>query len=131
MRRKILLVEDNEQNLYLITFILETAGHEVVQARDGREAIGLAGRVALALILMDIQMPEMDGYAVAGELKRNPASADIPIVAVTSYAMVGDRERALAAGCVGYIEKPINPDTFVDQIEHFLRVRPVDTGGPS
>jgi len=131
MRRKILVIEDNEQNLYLITFILETAGHDVVQARDGREGIGLAGRVALALILLDIQLPEMDGYAVAGELKRNPASADIPIVAVTSYAMVGDRERALAAGCVGYIEKPINPDTFVDQIEHFLQARPVEIGDKS
>lgn len=82
MRQKILVIEDNEQNRYLITFILEKAGHEVVQARDGREGIDLAGRVAPALILLDIQLPEMDGYAVARELKRNPALADIPIVAV-------------------------------------------------
>jgi len=128
MRRKILVIEDNEQNLYLITFILEKAGHNVVQARDGREGIGLAVRVAPALILLDIQLPEMDGFAVAGELKRNPSSADIPIVAVTSRAMVGDRERALAAGCVGYIEKPIDPDTFVDQVERFLPSRPVEIG---
>jgi two-component system, cell cycle response regulator DivK len=131
MRQKILVIEDNEQNRYLITFIMEKAGHEVVQARDGREGIDLAGRVAPALILLDIQLPGMDGYAVAGELKRNPALADIPIVAVTSYAMVGDRERVLAAGCVGYIEKPINPDTFVDEIEQFLPIRPVNTGDKS
>jgi two-component system, cell cycle response regulator DivK len=131
MRRTILVIEDNEQNRYLVTFLLEKAGYDVVQARNGREGIELAGRVAPALILLDIQLPEMDGYAVAGALKRNPANAEVPIVAVTSYAMVGDRERALAAGCVGYIEKPINPDTFVGQIERFLPARSVDTGDKS
>lgn len=131
MKRRILVIEDNEQNRYLITFILENAGHDVVQARDGREGIALAGRVAPDLILLDIQLPEMDGYAVAGELKKNPGIADIPIVAVTSYAMVGDRERALGAGCVGYIEKPINPDTFVGQIERYLPGREADTGDGS
>ena len=120
MRHRILVIEDNEQNLYLITFMLEKAGHEVVQARDGLEGIAVAGREPPAVILLDIQLPEMDGYTVAGELKRNPALAEVPIVAVTSYAMVGDRERALAAGCVGYIEKPINPDTFVDEVGRFL-----------
>ncbi len=128
MRRTILVIEDNEQNRYLITFILEKAGHDVVQARDGREGIDLAGRVAPALVLLDIQLPGMDGYAVAGELRRNSASSGIPIVAVTSYAMVGDRERAFAAGCVGYIEKPIDPYTFVHQINQFLSPRPVNTG---
>jgi len=120
MKHKILVIEDNEQNLYLITFILEKAGHEIIQARNGPEGIALAERDTPALILLDIQLPEMDGYTVAGELRKNPAIADVPIVAVTSYAMVGDRERALAAGCVGYIEKPINPDTFVDELKRFL-----------
>lgn len=120
MKPTILVIEDNEQNLYLITFILERNGYRVVQARDGREGIELAGRVRPALILLDIQLPVMDGYAVARELRNNPGLADIPIVAVTSYAMVGDRERILAAGCAGYIEKPINPDTFIAEIEQYL-----------
>ncbi len=120
MAHRVLVIEDNEQNMYLITFMLERAGHQVVQAQDGLEGIGLAESENPALILLDIQLPEMDGYAVAGELKRNPSTAHVPIVAVTSYAMVGDRERALDAGCSGYIEKPIDPDTFVGEVEGFL-----------
>ena len=120
MPHRILVIEDNEQNLYLITFILERRGYEVVQARDGREGIELATQVKPSLILLDIQLPVMDGHAVAQELMSNPALAQIPVVAVTSYAMVGDRERILTAGCKGYIEKPINPETFVDEIERFL-----------
>ncbi|MEW6719816.1 MAG: response regulator [Thermodesulfobacteriota bacterium] len=120
MGSTVLVIEDNEQNLYLATYMLEKAGHEVVQARDGLEGISLAARIGPDLILLDIQLPKMDGYAVAGELKGNPGTAGIPIVAVTSYAMPGDRERALAAGCAGYIEKPIDPETFVGEVEHFL-----------
>ncbi len=120
MKPKILVIEDNEQNLYLVTFILEQNGYQVIPARDGREGIELAGRETPALILLDIQLPEMDGYAVAGALRSNPALADVPIVAVTSYAMVGDREKVLAAGCTGYIEKPINPETFMGQVESHL-----------
>ena len=120
MKRKILVIEDNEQNIYLMTFILENNGYEVVQARDGRKGIDLAGRVKPTLILLDIQLPLMDGYEVARELKSNPALADVPIVAVTSYAMVGDREKCLDAGCVGYITKPINPETFVAEMEKYL-----------
>ncbi|MBA4421642.1 MAG: response regulator [Syntrophus sp. (in: bacteria)] len=118
--KKILVIEDNEQNLYLVTFILEKNGYEVVPARDGREGIDLACEVKPALILLDIQLPVMDGYAVARELRKNPALDDIPIVAVTSYAMTGDRERALAAGCTGHIEKPINPETFIKDIGYYL-----------
>lgn len=118
----ILIIEDNEQNLYLETFILETHGHVVAAARDGAQGIQLAEATRPDLILLDIQLPVMDGYAVAGELRRRPALAATPIVAVTSYAMAGDRERILAAGCNGYIEKPINPDTFLDEvIAHLAR----------
>ena len=120
MNPSILLIEDNEQNLYLTTFLLERNGFKVVQARSGSEGIELAGRIQPALIILDIQLPEMDGYAVARELRQNLALKDVPIVAVTSYAMVGDRERALEAGCSGYIEKPINADTFRSQIEMYL-----------
>ncbi len=121
MKPKILVIEDNEQNLYLTTFILEKHGYEVVQARDGRQGIELATQVDPTLILLDIQLPVMDGYAVARELRSNPALARVPIVAVTSYAMAGDRERVLAAGCAGYIEKPINPDTFMAELEQYLQ----------
>lgn len=118
--RRILLIEDNEQNRYLATFLLQARGWEVVHASDGRSGIALAGQCSPALILLDIQLPQMDGYEVARALKADPAVAPIPIVAVTSYAMVGDREAALAAGCQGYIEKPIDPDTFVDAVEAHL-----------
>lgn len=120
MKLRVLVIEDNEQNLYLVTFMLESRGYEVVQARDGREGIERAGEVRPALILLDIQLPGMDGYAVARALRGNPELAEVPIVAVTSYAMVGDRERALAAGCSGYIEKPINPETFMADVERHM-----------
>jgi len=120
MKKTVLVIEDNEQNLYLVTFILTKSGYEVLQARDGREGIDLAGQVIPTLILLDIQLPVMDGYEVAKTLRSNPKLADVPIVAVTSYAMVGDRERTLEAGCSGYIEKPINPETFMADIEKFL-----------
>ena len=124
MKPTILLIEDNEQNLYLATFLLERNGLTVVPARSGPEGIELAGRIQPALIVLDIQLPLMDGYAVARELRKNPALKNVPIVAVTSYAMVGDRERALESGCTGYIEKPIDPDTFRSQIEMYLNARP-------
>jgi CheY-like chemotaxis protein len=120
MKTKILVIEDNEQNLYLITFILEKNHYEVIQARDGQEGIDLAGRSNPAMIILDIQLPVMDGYEVARQLTRKSETKDIPIVAVTSYAMVGDREKTIAAGCTGYIEKPIDPGSFIDEIEKFL-----------
>jgi CheY-like chemotaxis protein len=124
----ILIIEDNEQNLYLTTFILETHGHATIAARDGARGIRLAEERRPDLILLDIQLPVMDGYAVAAELRRSPALAHTPIVAVTSYAMAGDRERVLAAGCNGYIEKPIDPETFLDQVlAHLPSDAPPDT----
>jgi CheY-like chemotaxis protein len=128
MKQKILIIEDNEVNLYLATFLLERNGYEIVPARSGPEGIALADRIRPDLILLDIQLPEMDGYAVARALRQNPALKDVPMVAVTSYAMVGDRERAMEAGCDAYIEKPINPDTFRNEIEESLRARPSSGG---
>ena len=121
MKPTILLIEDNEQNRYLATFLLEKAGYAIIPASDGKLGIELADRVQPQLILLDIQLPTMDGYTVAQALRCNPALNHIPIIAVTSYAMVGDREKALAAGCTGYLEKPIDPETFVADIERFLR----------
>lgn len=112
MKGNVLVIEDNEQNLYLVSFILQKHDYVVHQARDGRTGIALADELQPDLILLDIQLPGMDGYAVAQVLRDNPKLKDVPVIAVTSYAMVGDREQALAAGCTGYIEKPINPDTF-------------------
>lgn len=123
MKARILLIEDNEQNRYMLTFLLEQHGHEVVCAVSGSLGLELAARVRPDLILLDIQLPGMDGYAVARALKGDPALKSIPVVAVTSYAMVGDREKVMAAGAEGYIEKPINPDTFVGEVERFLRSR--------
>ena len=119
---RILIIEDNEQNLYLARFILSRHGHEIVEARDGREGLAAAATTQPHLILLDIQLPIMDGYAVAAALRRMPSLDHVPIVGVTSYAMVGDRERILAAGCNGYIEKPINPETFADELAPFLGI---------
>jgi two-component system cell cycle response regulator DivK len=117
MGRTILLVEDNAQNRYLTAFLLEKHGHRVVSAEDGPKGLEMARVLRPDLILLDIQLPAMDGYAVARALRSMEALRDTPIVAVTSFAMLGDREKALEAGCNGYIEKPIDPDTFVAELE--------------
>lgn len=122
MKRKILYIEDNEQNIYLVRFILEKYGYEMHEAREGREGIDRASDVQPDLILLDIQLPQMDGYAVARALRQNPELAHVPIVAVTSYAMTGDREKAIHAGCNGYISKPIDLDKFIDKIRQYLPV---------
>lgn len=120
MKPVILVIEDNEQNLYLMRFLLEKKGFTVIEATDGEKGVEMAKELKPNLILLDIQLPKMDGYAVARELRKNNELTETPIVAVTSYAMVGDRERVLAAGADGYIEKPIDPDKFVDQIKKHL-----------
>jgi two-component system cell cycle response regulator DivK len=120
MKKTILLIEDNEQNRYLVTFLLESHGFTVIAATDGAEGIKLAESSIPQLILLDIQLPIMDGYAVARTLRKNPALNKVPIVAVTSYAMTGDREKTIEAGCNGYIEKPINPESFMEEIGRFL-----------
>lgn len=117
MSRSILIIEDNEQNRYLVTFLLERHGYTVHSAIDGMQGIDVARASSPDLILLDIQLPAMDGYAVARALRQVSGLDAVPIVAVTSYAMPGDRERAIAAGCTGYIEKPIDPTTFVSTIE--------------
>jgi len=121
MSGTVLLIEDNEQNRYLTTFLLERSGYTVVVAFDGPSGIVEAARWRPDIVLLDIQLPGMDGYAVAAMLRGIEALRDTPIIAVTSYAMVGDREKALGAGCTGYIEKPINPETFVAEIEDIAK----------
>ena len=124
--KTVLIIEDNEQNLYLMRFLLEKNGFLVADATDGPKGIRTACSLLPDLILLDIQLPGMDGYAVASELRKQSALEKTPIIAVTSYAMVGDRERALGSGATDYIEKPINPFTFVEQVCRHL----VTAAGP-
>lgn len=120
MTGRVLLIEDNEANRYLATYLLEHGGFHVSHAPDGPSGIDRASTEPFDIILIDIELPGMDGYAVTAALRGNPALADVPMVAVTSHAMHGDREKALASGCTGYIEKPVNPVTFVREIRDQL-----------
>lgn len=123
MNDTVLLIEDNEQNIYLIRFLLEKNGFNVEEARNGQEGIDKVVSVKPDLVLLDIQLPDIDGYTVVKELRDYREFEGIPIIAVTSYAMAGDRERCIEAGCTGYIEKPINPDSFIREITKYLRKR--------
>ena len=118
--KKVLVVEDNETNLYLVRFIIEKSGFEVIEARDGITAVELAVKEKPDLIIMDIQLPDIDGLEVVKRIRASEADGRIPIVALTSYAMPGDRERLIAAGCTGYISKPIDVKTFIEEIEKYL-----------
>jgi two-component system, cell cycle response regulator DivK len=120
MNRPILIIEDNAQNFYLMRYLLEQNGYSVVAAQDGRQGIELACSSTPLAILLDIQLPQMDGYAVARELRKCHNLDAVPIIAVTSYAMMGDREKALDAGATDYVEKPIDPDTFVDRLRRHI-----------
>ena len=119
-KKKILVVDDNEKNRYLISFILEKNGFEVVTANDGLESVETAREQRVDLVIMDIKMPKMDGYEATTRIKKLEGYQSVPIIALTSYAMAGDKKKALAAGCDGYIAKPINPETFVDEIRIYL-----------
>ena len=120
MKSKILIIEDNEQNMYMLTYLLESNEYEVLQSFTGADGIALAKENKPDIILLDIQLPEMDGYTVAKKLRDNQNLDDTPIIAVTSYAMPGDREKVLEAGADGYLEKPIDPDTFISQMETII-----------
>jgi two-component system, cell cycle response regulator len=118
---RILIIEDNPDNLELMTYLLNAFGHSTSAAGDGEHGIETALREHPDLILCDIQLPGLDGYAVARELKRDAELSRIPIIAVSALVMVGDREKGLAAGFDGYISKPIDPQGFVGQVDSFLR----------
>lgn len=119
--KKILVVEDNQSNRYLIRVILENRGYEIIEAATGREGIERAIKEKPDLILMDIQLPDITGLEAIKEIRASEIDGDIPIIAITSYAMTGDKERTLNGGCTGYIEKPIDPDTFTAEIEKYLK----------
>jgi CheY-like chemotaxis protein len=120
MTVSILVVEDNNDNMRLVDYVLRAAGYSPLLARSGAEGVRLAVGECPDLVLLDIRMPGMDGYEVATLLRREKRLAKTRIVALTASAMVGDRERIDAAGFDGYIQKPIEPETFIDQVKEFF-----------
>ncbi|HAS53025.1 MAG TPA: response regulator [Nitrospiraceae bacterium] len=121
--KKVLIVEDNKDNLRLITYALQRAGYEVVPAETGEDGVLAAGQETPDFIIMDINLPGMDGIETTRRIREMQSTAEVPIIAITSYAMAGDRERILDAGCDGYLEKPIDPIRIVAQIEQMLTRR--------
>lgn len=119
-RKTVLVVEDNKMNLELVTDILEARGYDVIQATSGNEALEIANSEQPDLILMDIQLPEMDGLEVTRHLKKNTSTKDIEVIALTAYAMRGDEAKAREAGCSSYIAKPINTREFARLIDSYL-----------
>jgi two-component system cell cycle response regulator DivK len=121
MSKRILYIEDNTDNRLLIRRVLQAEGYEIIEAVDGRSGLQQAAEARPDLILMDINLPEIDGYELTARLKQVSSLNRIPIIAVTANVMKGDREKTLAAGCDGYIQKPIDIDLLPGQIERFLK----------
>jgi two-component system cell cycle response regulator DivK len=119
----ILVVDDNADNLYVLTHMLERHGYTVRGVTDGRAALSAAGEAGPALILLDIRLPGFSGYEVVAALRRQPGLVDIPVIAVTAHAMPGDREAAIAAGCNGYMTKPIDVHELLRQVKQLLPTR--------
>ncbi|HEY5209984.1 MAG TPA: response regulator [Stellaceae bacterium] len=117
---KILYVEDNEDNIYMLTNRLTRRGHEMVIARDGQEGFDTAHRELPALILMDLDLPVMDGWEASRRLKGSAATQHIPIIALSAHAMSGDRDRAMAAGCDDYDTKPVELPRLLEKIAAML-----------
>lgn len=120
MAKRILVVEDQEDNRQILRDLLSSVGHEMIEARDGEAAVILATKHRPDLILMDIQLPVMDGYEATRRIKANPELRAIPIIVVTSYALSGDEEKARAAGCDAYVTKPYSPRQLLAKIKEFL-----------
>jgi CheY-like chemotaxis protein len=120
MSKKILVIEDNPDNRILITDVLSSLDYETVVAVDGEEGVSAAQQEVPDLILMDLSLPKMDGWTATGKIKEDPNLKHIPIIALTAHAMVGDRERALAAGCDDYISKPIDLRELANKLQQYL-----------
>ena len=117
---KVLVIEDNRDNMRLITYALKRHGYEVIAAETGVRGVELAVNEQPRFIIMDINLPDIDGLEATKRIRQSPADGSIPIIAITSYAMAGDMDNMLAAGCTGYFEKPIDPLTIVDKIHEVL-----------
>jgi len=120
MGKCILVVEDQEDNRQILRDLLGNAGYELTEAENGEEAITAAGKQRPDLILMDIQLPIMDGYEATRLIRTNPDLRSVPIIAVTSYALAGDEDKALAAGCDGYVTKPYSPRDLLAKVRTYL-----------
>jgi two-component system cell cycle response regulator DivK len=115
-----LIIEDDDNNIELISYILEYNGYEAIKAETGRQGCSLALEHKPDFIILDIQLPDMNGIDVLRKIRSSPEGKHVPVIAMTSYAMAGDREAMLAAGCNGYIEKPIDPERVVNQIKQVV-----------
>lgn len=120
MGARVLVVEDDPQNLYLVKYLLERAGHEVMVAHDGEEGVEKALAERPDIILMDMLLPKLDGYEATRRIKSEESTRDTTVVALTAYSMKGDRNKVIEAGCEGYIPKPLDPSTFVGEVERYL-----------
>ncbi|GAP14903.1 FOG: CheY-like receiver [Longilinea arvoryzae] len=120
-KKMILHIEDNFENRMLVRRLLAAEGYQVIEAEEAFQALDILKTKIPDLILMDINMPDMDGYTLTNTIKSMPGLSEIPIIAITANVMKGDREKTLKAGCDGYIEKPIDVDRFPDQVAHFLQ----------
>lgn len=120
MSKRILVIEDNEDNRRIVRDLLTSVGYEIIEAITGAEGVDAAAEQHPDLILMDIQLPGMDGYEATRRIKATPALNDIPIIAVTSYALSGDDVKAFEAGCDGYVSKPFSPRALLGKIREYL-----------
>jgi two-component system cell cycle response regulator DivK len=116
----ILIVEDTEDNRQILRDLLTVAGFDLIEAHDGAAGVVAAGEHKPDLILMDFQLPVLDGYEATRRIKANPATRDIPVIAVTSYALSGDEAKAMEVGCSGYIAKPFSPRNLLAKVREFL-----------
>jgi len=119
--KKVLVIEDNKDNLKIIEYALNRAGYEVVAAQRGEDGVELAKQKQFYFIIMDINLPGMDGIEATRQIRNSKADGDVPVIAITSYAMAGDRERIMEAGCTGYIEKPIDPISIIEEIHKIIK----------
>lgn len=122
MRARILIIEDNPANLELMRYLLQSFGHTVLTAADGEIGVAMVRKERPDLVLCDVQLPKLDGIGVARAVRSDPQLRDVPLIAVTAFAMVGDRDKMLQAGFDGYLPKPITPENFLSDIESFLRI---------
>ncbi len=121
MSKRVLVVEDQEDNRRIMRDLLTSAGYEMLEAVSGEEGVAVAESQVPDLILMDIQLPGLDGYEATRRIKGNPALRHIPIIAVTSYALSGDDAKAMEAGCDGYVTKPFSPRALLAKIREYLK----------
>jgi len=125
--KKVVVVEDNKDNLELIVLVLQRNGYEVVTAMSGEEGVALALQEQPLFIIMDIDLPGIDGFEATRRIRQSGINGDVPIIAITSYAMRGDRQKVLESGCTAYFEKPINPLTIMNDIHALIGDRHENT----